>query len=64
IVIALWVYWRSTQKSDSSIRSGARRRRSQRMQEAKNGHYCHECGARAQPGDRFCRTCGSRLRVE
>ncbi|HEX6270307.1 MAG TPA: hypothetical protein VFZ43_08740, partial [Anaerolineales bacterium] len=47
IVIALWVYWRSTQKSDSSIRSGARRRRSQRMQEAKNGHYCHECGARA-----------------
>jgi zinc ribbon protein len=24
--------------------------------------YCHECGTRAQPGDRFCRVCGTRLR--
>lgn len=24
--------------------------------------YCHQCGKRAQPGDRFCRTCGTRLR--
>jgi hypothetical protein len=26
--------------------------------------YCHQCGARARPGDRFCRICGSRLRRE
>lgn len=26
--------------------------------------YCHQCGKRAQPGDRFCRTCGTRLRRE
>ncbi len=26
--------------------------------------YCHQCGQRARPGDRFCRSCGSRLRVE
>jgi hypothetical protein len=26
--------------------------------------YCHQCGARAQSGDRFCRTCGTRLRQE
>jgi hypothetical protein len=26
--------------------------------------YCHQCGKRAQPGDRFCRTCGTRLRKE
>ena len=65
IIIALWVYWRSTQASDHpSGRSGARRRRSHHTQEAKDGQvYCHECGARAHPGDRFCRTCGSRLRV-
>jgi hypothetical protein len=25
--------------------------------------YCHQCGARAEPGDRFCRVCGSRLRA-
>lgn len=26
--------------------------------------YCHQCGKRAQPTDRFCRTCGTRLRKE
>jgi hypothetical protein len=24
--------------------------------------YCHQCGKRAQPGDLFCRTCGTRLK--
>jgi hypothetical protein len=26
--------------------------------------YCHQCGKRAQTGDRFCRACGTRLRRE
>lgn len=26
--------------------------------------YCHQCGARAQPGDRFCRVCGTLLRSD
>lgn len=61
IIIALWAYWRSTQTSEQK----PRRRRAARIQESKDGSiYCHECGARAHPGDRFCRTCGSRLRVE
>ena len=25
--------------------------------------YCHQCGKRAADGDRFCRTCGTKLRV-
>jgi hypothetical protein len=25
--------------------------------------YCHQCGKRASPGDRFCRACGAQLRV-
>lgn len=25
-------------------------------------HYCPQCGTRAKAGDRFCRTCGARLR--
>lgn len=28
----------------------------------KTGAYCSQCGTRAQPGDKFCRTCGKRLR--
>lgn len=66
IAIALWVYWRSTQSSEHpSTRSGSRRRRIHQTQEGRDGQvYCHECGARAQAGDRFCRTCGSRLRVD
>jgi hypothetical protein len=26
--------------------------------------YCHQCGKRASPGDRFCRSCGVKLRIE
>ncbi len=26
--------------------------------------YCHQCGARAEAGDRFCRVCGTKLRHE
>jgi hypothetical protein len=32
--------------------------------QAKGEVYCHQCGARAQPGDRFCRVCGTTLRPE
>lgn len=28
------------------------------------GAYCPQCGTRSKPGDRFCRTCGARLRVQ
>jgi hypothetical protein len=60
IVIALFSYWRSTQSSEEKPQ---RRRRHQNEAEGEGQAYCHECGARAHPGDRFCRTCGSRLRV-
>lgn len=25
--------------------------------------YCHQCGRRASPGDEFCRTCGTKLKI-
>ncbi len=61
ILIALFSYWRSTRTSDARPH---RRRRRQAEGADEVQAYCHECGARANPGDRFCRTCGSRLRVE
>jgi len=66
IAIALWVYWRSTQSGEHPpARAASRRRRTRPMQGDNDRQiYCHECGTRAQPGDRFCRTCGSRLRTE
>ncbi len=60
IAIALLTYWRATQAGEAKPR---RRRRRQPQAELEEQAYCHECGARAHPGDRFCRTCGSRLRV-
>jgi hypothetical protein len=61
IGIALFSYWRSTQSGESQPR---RRHRQVETKDEEGQAYCHECGARAYPGDRFCRTCGSRLRVE
>ncbi len=61
IGLALYFYWRSTQATERSPRQ---RRRSGKNQEAgEEQAYCHECGARANAGDRFCRTCGSKLKV-
>ena len=49
-----------------SIRKpGPRLRHRVREEESVGGEvYCHQCGKRAQPADRFCRTCGTRLRKE
>jgi len=61
IFLALFFYWRSTQASERKSR-----RRHSSANNAEVGEeeaYCHECGARAHAGDRFCRTCGSRLKV-
>lgn len=59
IGLALYFYWRSTQDSEK------RSRRSSGVREVNGGGqaYCHECGARAHAGDRFCRTCGSKLKI-
>lgn len=62
IVIALFSYWRSTQSSEE--KPLRRRHRKEAEAASEEEAYCHECGTRAHAGDRFCRTCGSRLRTE
>ena len=48
-----------------SAGSGKHRKRTHANTEGSaEGVYCPQCGARAKGSDRFCRTCGSRLRHE
>lgn len=64
-------YWRSGQE-ETQTRSkrgrGSRRRASapreaQTVPESGQHVYCHQCGKRAASGDRFCRACGTQLRI-
>ncbi len=56
----LVVFWRSNR----GVRVGVRRRHSPQSEAGGMEIYCHQCGTRAQKGDRFCRVCGTRLRQE
>jgi hypothetical protein len=58
MIVGGFMYYR---QSGLSISSKKPRRRRDR-EEAESGVYCAQCGARARGGDRFCRTCGSRIR--
>ena len=57
ILSALFYSWRA-----SSFQLPKPRKRHPRTEDESAQTYCHQCGARAQAGDRFCRTCGSKLR--
>jgi hypothetical protein len=64
---AFW-YWQSGRRQSSMPRRGERRRASNSSEnpviEETGQVYCHQCGKRAAEGDRFCRVCGTRLRIE
>lgn len=59
IIIGGFMYYRQSERSASAKKS---RRRKSANEESESGIYCAQCGTRARGGDRFCRTCGSRLR--
>ncbi|MBI5955227.1 MAG: zinc ribbon domain-containing protein [Chloroflexi bacterium] len=59
MIVGGFMYYRQSGLSVSSKKS--RRKRADR-DEAESGVYCAQCGTRARSGDRFCRTCGSRIR--
>jgi len=62
---AIW-YWQSGREQPDVKPKGRRRKPSARSEGTveEEGHaYCHQCGKRALPGDRFCRACGSQLRT-
>lgn len=61
----IW-YWRSGQESSTPKRVNRGRRATTKpktdFENREDARYCHQCGKRAADGDRFCRTCGARLR--
>jgi hypothetical protein len=59
IVLAIYYFWRS-----NSTLIAKPRKRQHAPKDEREPIYCHECGTRAHADDRFCRTCGSKLRVE
>jgi hypothetical protein len=60
IVGGIIFYWQSNRAGDRG------REKRHKPAEDPDRHadaiYCHQCGTRAQDGDRFCRVCGTRLR--
>ncbi len=61
IVGGVIYYWRSGNSDEKKPR---RRSHSSESADDDEGSYCPQCGTRAKPGDRFCRTCGARLRTQ
>jgi hypothetical protein len=53
-------FWQSSQGKPVP----RKRHRSRSRDDGGEDVYCHQCGKRAQSGDRFCRTCGTRLRKD
>ena len=53
-------FWQTSQGKPTR----RKRHRSREQDDDGEDVYCHQCGKRAQSGDRFCRTCGTRLRRE
>ncbi len=61
LILAGGFYFWQTSKGKPEMR---RRHRARDEDTSNEDVYCHQCGKRAQSGDRFCRTCGTRLRRE
>lgn len=53
-------FWQSNRGRKSSDR---KRHVKAEDKEATSDTYCHQCGARAHNNDRFCRVCGTKLRL-
>ena len=70
ILIAAGVgFWFGKPKLEEKDQRHRRRSASEAREEPEReytatGNYCHKCGKRAQPGDLFCRSCGTKLRLD
>lgn len=59
-----WLIWNTRNSGGKKLGRGRRHSASTKVQREDHDEYvyCHQCGARAENNDLFCRTCGTKLR--
>ncbi len=62
LIVGGFVYFWQSSRGRVLARARHHRRVSERQERPGSEVYCHQCGTRAHPDDRFCRVCGTRLR--
>jgi hypothetical protein len=64
LVLAIAVTWLLATRNSGSRRSGRsnRPRKPAPTTNAAKARFCHNCGAKAEKGDQFCRSCGTKLK--
>lgn len=60
LIVGGLVYFFNAGRKDTAPQ--ARKRHAPSTASAGGNVYCHECGSRANSGDKFCRSCGAKLR--
>ena len=65
VLLALGLFWYFQNKTGANV-THKRPARKRHMQEVDDEDtiYCHQCGKRASNGDFFCRSCGTKLKIE
>jgi len=63
LIVGGLLYYRQSGRSGSK-KSRRRTRTQVDREENESDVHCSQCGTRARGGDRFCRTCGSRIRQQ
>lgn len=62
----LWYYQSGRNHNQEQVTRRRNRRKVPQSESSESDEegfiYCHQCGKRANPGDRFCRACGTQLR--
>jgi hypothetical protein len=61
-LVAGVLYWQGRWRNPGGVTRQRHASRREKPGEPAAVIYCHQCGRRAQPGDLFCRACGTRLR--
>jgi hypothetical protein len=64
LFVAGWIYWSSGRNTRAAATTRRRHMNRTASEPAASGGqvHCSQCGKRAEPADRFCRACGTRLR--